>query len=711
MKIFPVLRALNSPALLLIALIFTLHFRACADEITIDIPKVAAPVTDSAWVNGAYHADVLKPSNDNDGAHAALALGWNEKGLLIHVDTDDSTPVEAGEEKALWMGDSTEVYVGSATTEGDYFQLVFSPGRMPAHDQPRFFMNDKRKKPPAFAKPEIQVVEKSTKGYAMSVLIPWSNFTTPPSAGDIIRLQVHANDAVAVAHIFRRVWFPKPNYANTTNTYRVRLATTASPAQKAVALTSVDRHWNTQLRVLATADMAGKNVEIGMDGNRTNAGTLVAGGPDGSELTFTLPAEIAAKKSAKLQVLVAGEILPPELGIPDPVEKRKNLLSKCFVKAQHPVFDGEVFPSIDFANNDTVDIVFGPYKLDIRYFDAGWNEVAFPSKPGRYGALVTIHTSDGLTDTRRVTLFKTPKKYFERSNPYGVRLDFPGSFGLPADIAKRDATPIEDIANRQIADSDTNPAVVAAGLNDVAANPAQNLGFDLWTLDNEWWTGLDRKLGQHSIYKYQVYLPEGYEKDANKPWPLIICLHGSGERGSDLKAVTKNGLPKKMEAGMKLPCIVVAPLCPEGGWWCPSTLIEVLDEVESKYRVDAKRVYLTGLSMGGYGTWDAAVRYPERFAAIAPICGGAAPELAPRLAKMPVWAFHGSDDSAVPIWKDQRIIDALKKLKAPVKFTVYPGVEHDSWTQTYDNPALYEWLLQHSLLNNGRLSIEPQARR
>jgi predicted peptidase len=101
--------------------------------------------------------------------------------------------------------------------------------------------------------------------------------------------------------------------------------------------------------------------------------------------------------------------------------------------------------------------------------------------------------------------------------------------------------------------------------------------------------------------------------------------------------------------------------------------------------------------MGGYATWDAIARHPERFAAAAPMSGAAAPELAPRLLKTPIWAFHGDADATVPINKEQPLIEALKKLNAPVQYTVYPGVEHDSWTQTYDNPALYEWLLKQSL--------------
>jgi len=645
----------------------------------------------------AYHAEVLRPVGDKPGAHAALALAWNAKGLLVHVTTNDRTPVESPENGALWAGDSFEVFMGAEAEKNDCFQFLFSPGRTSMEKQPRFFMDDKRLKKPPLIMPEFRVDEKSAKGYAMSALIPWGNFLTAPVAGGMIRLRISSFDGIAEWNTLRRIWFPRADsYSNASLTYRVRIATVAAPPQTSVASIQVNRHWNLELHLLAAPEMAGKKVEVGIDDPKMNAGSLLAGGPDGSELIFPLPAEITAIKDAKLQVFVDGEFLPPALTLPDPVNERKDLLSRCQVTAQHPIFDGEAFPLIDFIDSEMADIVFGPYKLDIRYFDSDWNEVTAAEKPGRYGALVTIQTSDGLTDTRRITLFKTPKPYTKRMGPYGIHIDFPDAFGLHPEIVKREVNSIQNSASWQIQESVDNPAFFIAGLNDIATNPAQNHGFYLGSLESEWWTGLDRKLGQHALYQYRVFLPEDYEKNEGKLWPLIVCLHGSGERGSDLGNVTRNGLPKKVEQGEKYPFIIVAPLCPADERWCVSTLMELLDEVGSKYRVDAKRVYLTGLSLGGYGTWEAAARHPERFAAVAPICGAANPELAPRLAKLPIWAFHGDADPNVPIVQDKRIINALKKLKAPVKFTVYPGCGHDSWTQTYDNPALYEWFLQHS---------------
>jgi len=196
--------------------------------------------------------------------------------------------------------------------------------------------------------------------------------------------------------------------------------------------------------------------------------------------------------------------------------------------------------------------------------------------------------------------------------------------------------------------------------------------------------------------KYLLYLPDGYGK-GKKEWPLILFLHGAGERGDDLELVKRHGPPKLVERGEKLPFIIVSPQCPEGKLWTYETevLNSLLDHVIARYRVDTHRIYLTGLSMGGYGTWALAVEHPERFAAVAPVCGGGVPYLAPRLKDVPVWVFHGARDTVVPVSLSEMMVDALKRSGCTVRFTVYPEAGHDAWTETYDNPELYEWFLEH----------------
>lgn len=197
--------------------------------------------------------------------------------------------------------------------------------------------------------------------------------------------------------------------------------------------------------------------------------------------------------------------------------------------------------------------------------------------------------------------------------------------------------------------------------------------------------------------QYLLYVPPEYAQDNAKKWPLLLFLHGAGERGNDVQRVKTHGPPKLIRQGKDLPFIVVAPLCPADEWWSVDVLNALLDEVVETGRIDEDRVYCTGLSMGGYGTWELAFHYPDRFAAIIPICGGGESRRhrIDRLKHLPVWCFHGSDDEIVLLDESQRIVDKLREAGGNVRFTVYEGVGHDSWTQTYDNPEIYEWLLSH----------------
>ena len=196
--------------------------------------------------------------------------------------------------------------------------------------------------------------------------------------------------------------------------------------------------------------------------------------------------------------------------------------------------------------------------------------------------------------------------------------------------------------------------------------------------------------------RYLLFLPEGYGEKQQR-WPMILFLHGAGERGSDLKKVKKHGPPKIVEKQKDFPFIVVSPQCPVDDWWTEKVdlLINLLDDIVVKYDVDTERIYLTGLSMGGYGTWALASAYPERFAAIAPICGGGKRFMAYRLKDVPVWAFHGAKDNLVPLKESEEMVNAITNRGGDARLTVYPDAGHDSWTATYDNQELYDWFLEH----------------
>ena len=199
---------------------------------------------------------------------------------------------------------------------------------------------------------------------------------------------------------------------------------------------------------------------------------------------------------------------------------------------------------------------------------------------------------------------------------------------------------------------------------------------------------------------YLLYLPKEYE--SKKAWPLVLFLHGAGERGDNLDMVKKHGPPKLVAQGKEFPFVLISPQCPAGRWWEPFELSALLDEIVEKQKIDKDRVCVTGLSMGGFGAWSLAAHSPKRFAAIVPICGGGEPITAMLLPHVPAWVFHGGKDPVVPVARSEAMVNALKAAGGTVKFTVYPNAFHDSWTEAYNDPKLYEWLLEQKRSSDKR---------
>ena len=237
-----------------------------------------------------------------------------------------------------------------------------------------------------------------------------------------------------------------------------------------------------------------------------------------------------------------------------------------------------------------------------------------------------------------------------------------------------------------------NVACLVAMTGCALAGPKRIPAADVKT--GQYAQALETKGAEAGRIQYLLYIPQDYAK-AKEPWPLVLFLHGAGERGDNLEKVKVHGPPKLAARGKQLPFICISPQCPAKSWWPKETkaLVALLDDVAARYNVDTDRVYLTGLSMGGFGTWALAIDQPKRFAAIAPICGKGDPEKVAAIKHVPAWVFHGGKDRTVPLKASEVMVEALKAAGAEPKFTVYPEAGHDSWTATYDNPDFWKWLL------------------
>ncbi len=195
--------------------------------------------------------------------------------------------------------------------------------------------------------------------------------------------------------------------------------------------------------------------------------------------------------------------------------------------------------------------------------------------------------------------------------------------------------------------------------------------------------------------KYLLFLPREYGRD-DRRWPLILSLHGGSMRGTDPERLRRWGVPHAADADSSFPFIVLSPLLPEGQLWTDTdALIALLDDIQARYRVDPRRVYLVGHSMGGNGAWFLAYRHPERFAAVAPMSAPANPWWATRLKDVPLWVFHGEADDVVPARESREMVDALRREgAADVTFTLLPGRGHDIVDQL-ERRELFEWFLRH----------------
>jgi predicted peptidase len=209
---------------------------------------------------------------------------------------------------------------------------------------------------------------------------------------------------------------------------------------------------------------------------------------------------------------------------------------------------------------------------------------------------------------------------------------------------------------------------------------------------------------------YRLMKPDGY--DAGKKYPLVVFLHGAGERGTDNAKQMTHGVPQfaSKENRAEYPCFLIAPQCPANVKWVdvdwsaashtipkemtePARLtIELIEAIAKEFSIDKKRIYITGLSMGGFGTWDLVARYPDLFAAAVPVCGGADEATAEKIKNLPIWAFHGGKDGVVKTVRSRNIIAALEKAGGKPKYVEYPNIGHDAWNPAYKDAEMFKWL-------------------
>jgi len=674
-----------------------------------DIPKLggitidgdAADWGDRGFLVEAMHALAgrrLPP----DQFDAQLRLGWNDSGLLLLADVTDPNIRESDDD--LMLGNGASVGVTQYDRGGgEDWVVTIAPGLDPRHPKMRICYYDERSKAIRIARASVTAIAKRWEhGYRLEMLIPWDILKINPRAGSEFGLVVRVNHAGGELPI-QLAWSPGMTLPTAKSRPNIRLAEKAGEPIKVVADAAFERLKRTRVSLIGTADQAGKTVVF-------KSGDTVLG-----QATFTTPAPTARLAAAELRlpipaigksygpvtVLVDG-LKVAMLGSLNPSASRSGALDELRLVAESSVFNSSTFPVIDFITPVAAEDLIGNYKLHTTFYDADFRLVTTADRQGRYGVIVEVTPEVGRPFKRYLTLYRGPADLNFRVLPLKAALPLPPKFDLDESIAREQVSAAGDFIADAIRESrrrDSSLAIYLAGLNEIpagAGDEPRRLGPAGRNLS--WWYGLKKKTGNLVHYKYLVRVPDAAKTDPKKKFPLLLFLHGSGERGDNLEALKMHGPPKILKTEpnwqFKNQFIFVSPQCPGGESWNPLLLRDLLDEISVKYPVDPDRVYLTGLSLGGFGTWELAEWFPERFAAIVPISAGGDPADAPRLLNIPTWVFHGLADPTVRIESAYQMVQAMRDLHARIRFTVYDDWGHNSWVPAYDDPRLYQWLLQ-----------------
>ena len=449
--------------------------------------------------------------------------------------------------------------------------------------------------------------------------------------------------------------------------------------------------------------------------------------PEIASAILTMPMPERGETYGTLDVLIDGR-RAGVVDLPDPGKAASWILPEQLFVFKPCVFSTRAFPEGDFEDSSYVEDLVGSYETKITFYDADYNVVTTAEKPGRYGAVVDVRTEDGQTFKRYHTLFREANDFSWRNTDIPFTVKLPREMGISAAALKMQSqsvnTYFKELLHDEGVNRDSDTAVLMAGLFETRPSDQPLLRNSAASMDRAWWAGLKKKVGE-PLYKHLVYLPVGYGELSASPkadeakakneevislargtaglsqkplarYPLVLFLHGKGERGDNLLQIKEAALPSRLEYDQKFrekfPAILLAPQCPSNGWWSTHELSMLIDEIQAKYRVDPDRIYVTGMSMGGYGTWAMASEFPERFAAIAPVCGGGDVAEAERLAHLPIWAFHGNKDNVVPFNESQKMVSAVQAIGGNIRLTAYAEAGHDAWTETYSNPELFTWL-------------------
>lgn len=663
-----------------------------------DIPRVQGIAIDggpSAWADRGLQIHVLHtsfPRPSTDKSDASLSLAWDDRGLLVlaNVIERDITPEDL---TPAGGGPSINVYQSDKVGGKLRWQSTIEVTSNPDHPHVQCTRIEQKTQSDVFFDPSVLAATKKTdNGFVIEALLPWDALGLKAERGREIGLHIYVNVGPQL------FWFGARGAEWNTSLMRdVRLADATGSRVIAAADGEYEHLRRARIAIAATADQVGKQVLLKSADNLLGQAELTTGGRLAIG-QMSLPMPGFGEQYGPLDVWLDGKRID-QLTMPDADGQRKDAIGDLYLDVDS-VFKGPDFPAVEFGNPGDAEDALGEYSIHTTFYDRDYNQVTRARRPGRYGAAVEVASPHQKPLKYFITLYRPADGFNWRLVRMKTALPLPPEMAVDTAVAREQTSAQGEFLADYLRDGRYRTddfAVLLAGLSESSPGSGdlpRRVGPEGRNVS--WWYGLKKKLGDLTPYQYLVHVPDSAKNGAQKS-PLIIFLHGSGERGDDLNIVARNGPPKILNVQpdwqFKDQFIVVSPQCPARERWNPLQLRDLLDELESKYPIDPDRVYLTGLSMGGYGSWDMAEWFPDLFAAIAPCCGGGDPLDAPRVKDLPAWVFHGGVDPVVPIFDAYEMVKALRDIHGRVKFTVFPKFGHNSWEPMYDDPDLYNWLL------------------
>jgi predicted esterase len=672
-----------------------------------DVPRLG-PLTidgdDADWAGkGLVFAhgaeDGFFAADPGDGS-AEARVGWTDEGLGVLVTVHDDQWVESEEARTAYEGDSVELFLRPGAEWKELVQPIVSPGMSDQHAELRSYIWDYRgpadqwKDAPLTVRAARQRID---GGYRLEALIPWASirFAAKPDATCEFRVNVNDLDR---GHPRRQVTWTGPD-GNAF--HRLRLADGAGvPLDGGAWIAENEDFSEVAADAIGPAAWAGKPLTLRQGESVLASGTLIAEG-DRAIGHVAAPASLVRKK-VPMQVLVDGQAAGTRTFDQTAAEYARMLIHGArwqrrwmdedtwrIVRRASPqapqVFAGETLPRFAFPDLRQPRLA-GVTGVETTYYDAAFHPVTRAATPGRYGAIVTVAFGKGEPLTLERTLYRRPDGDFP---PPPETPEFAQALGLPASA---DAGTLRRAFGPRWSEAivSEDGAQILAAIAEAPAGARPRPDFQ----HRHWWHELHKTLGDATKYEAFPFLPKGYDAKGEKRWPLILWLHGSGNYPPLEKRNPHDGLIGWAEKQDGFPFVVLA--LQSFGWWESPAVAEFVQRALADYRVDPDRVYLMGFSMGGYGTWQAIVDYPELFAAAVPIGGGKGQEQeVARIAELPVWIFNGEADYATRIEDARLMSDSLHAVGGRVRLTTFPGLDHlGSPGAAWSTPGLWEWLLQ-----------------